>query len=154
MGYHLEEVAGNMQWGFKNLPVQAESNDGLNFDMLRPLVYQDKQGNVWRVVRTAQTDGASTPELIHTLGFEPYGQGWPAFILHDGGYRDRLEKLTAGDWLNGTYVKNTLDKDACDNLLREAMEWLGVEPVKADAIFEGVHLGHVAFKNDRMAIRT
>lgn len=139
-----------MNWGFKNLPVQCQSIDGLNFDLLRPLVYQARDGTVYRVARTGQTDGGSTPALLWGMGLPPFGQAWPAFILHDGGYRDKLETLTGGDWLNGDYKPVTLTKDQCDALLAEAMAWLTVDPVKIREIYDGVHLGgQAAFDKDR-----
>lgn len=139
-----------MTWGIKNLPIQTESNDGLNFDLIRPLIYESKDGTIYRMDIAAQTDGASTPRVIYSLGFTPFGSYWPAALFHDGGYRDKLQTLASGDWLNGAYQKITLTKDQCDNLLLEIMLWLEVDSVKTQAIFDAVHLfGQVAFDSDR-----
>jgi len=128
--------------GFQSRFVEAVCNqDGRNWKLLKPIVYQARDGRVFVVPRGASTDGASTPALIASL-LPPTGLYWLAAILHDSAYQNTLETNLGG--------KANLSKDECDSLLKEAMELSGVDPTTVEVIYEGVRLGGApAFRADR-----
>lgn len=138
-----------MNSGFKNPLLQVESEDGRNFDVITPLVFQDNAGNVYRMPVGSTTDGGSTPRGIWAI-IPPFGTPWLAFVLHDAAYRNVLEKLTSGTWNNGTWVVAELDKAACDQLLIQAMKWLAVQNLEINTIADALEkFGDAAFNNDR-----
>ncbi len=128
--------------GFQSRFVESVCNqDGRNWKLLTPMVYQSRDGRVFIVPRGASTDGASTPALIASL-FPPTGAYWQSAVLHDSAYQNTLETASG--------FKAGLSKDDCDLLLKEAMELSGVDPITVETIYEGVRLGGwMAFKNDR-----
>ena len=131
-----------MQPGFSSRIVFAATNqDGRNWKLTEPMHYTARDGRTFVVPPGAATDGASTPAMLASL-LPPTGDYWQSAVLHDAAYRGDLQ-LPDG-------AKANLTKDECDNLLKEAMELSGVDPVTAATIYEGVRLGGAAaFREDR-----
>ena len=115
--------------------------DGRNWKCTSPIQFVAKDGTGYQIPIGAPTDGASIPAIFWTK-LPPFGKYWLAAVLHDAAYNGTLELL------DGT--KANLTKAQCDDLLKEAMEASGVDPVTVEAIYEAVHLfGGPSFKGDR-----
>lgn len=130
---------------FQNLPFQVATVDGRNFNLLANIYFTAKDGKRYCIPTGASSDGASTPPEIWTL-MPPFGRYWPAAFLHDAAYRNTLLM-----WNGSAWVKAELPKAICDDLLKEAMESLGVGFAEREAIYEGVVLGgKSSFDSDRV----
>lgn len=113
---------------------RVETDDGLHFTLLEPVVYFTHELERIEIPAGATSDGASVPRALWNI-LPPFGSYWRAAVLHD--------------WL---YRCSTKPKDECDLIFRDAMTDLGVEPAVRDAIYEGVRLGgQAAFDEDRKA---
>lgn len=132
--------------GFKTRYAEACCDqDGRNWKLIQPIDYVAVSGITYRIPRGAATDGASTPAIVWSK-IPPTGTYWLAAVLHDAAYQNTLEVVN----VDGTVQKAALDKEACDNLLKEAMESTGVEQATVEIIYEAVRLfGSSAFKEDR-----
>lgn len=130
-----------MSPGFQSLYVKAICDqDGRNWKLLEDVQYISRDGRKFIIPRGASTDGASTPSVVW-MQLPPTGPYWLAAVLHDSAYQNTLE-------IGGQ--KAALEKPACDDLLKEAMELTGVDTVTADVIYEAVKLfGAPSFKSDR-----
>lgn len=112
--------------------LNVSSSDGRNFTLLESFNYIAKDGLVITVPAGSESDGASTPREMWCF-IPPFGTYWMAAYLHDYLYR-----------------YSQLPKVRCDELLKEAMECLGVEFIERDEIYEGVNLdGQISFDEDR-----
>lgn len=135
-----------MNPGFQNLPLEVSSSDGRNFVLLKDAVYVSKDGTRYVMPAGATSDGASTPREMWNV-LPPFGVYWPAAVLHDCAYRNTLlidEKTMEAPF------RASLVKDACDKLLLEAMESLGVNEIERSVIYSGVCLGgQPSFNKDR-----
>ena len=131
-----------MQPGFQSRYVESICDqDGRNWKLLTPMVYQARDGRVFVVPRGASTDGASTPAIMAPI-LPPTGDYWQSALLHDAAYQNTLQ-LPDGS-------KADLSKEDCDALLKEAMELSGVDAVKVALIYEGVKIcGSWAYRKDR-----
>ncbi len=129
--------------GFQSRFVEAICDqDGRDWKLTKPIVYSARNGQTYVVPRGASTDGASTPAIIASI-LPPTGDYWLAAVLHDAAYRNDL-RLVDG------ITRADLSKDDCDDLLLEAMELTGVDPIVAETIFQGVQLGgSSAYRADR-----
>ena len=131
---------------FQNLPFQVASADGRNFVLLADAFYTAKDGTRYCLPAGAASDGASTPPEVWPL-IPPFGLYWPAAYLHDTAYRNTLQV-----WNGAAWSPARLPKAACDALLLEAMEALGVGLVERQTIHEAVVLaGQSSFAADRAA---
>lgn len=118
--------------GFSTTLLKVETSDGQHFILVDPFTFTAADGTVITVPAYSKSDGASTPRIGWSY-LPPFGQYWLAAFLHDYLYRH-----------------TTLPKDRCDDLLLEAMLWLGVPRATADIIFEGVRVGGwKSFETDR-----
>ena len=126
--------------------VLVRTRDGRNVVVQEPVEVVTDTGARYRVPVGAQSDGASTPGEMWTA-LPPFGEYWLAAVLHDAAYRGTLERqLESGEWLPAW-----LTKDQCDTLFLDAMSALGVDQLKKETLYEGVHLaGWRAFTEDRM----
>lgn len=117
---------------FKQRTLKVETHDGHNITLLEPLVYVTEAGETITIPAGAESDGASTPQVIWNQ-LPPFGTYWLATVLHDFLYR-----LSS---------KTQLE---CDDLLFEAMCSLGVSKFAREAIYAGVRVGGKgAFDQDR-----
>lgn len=117
---------------FSTQIIKVSTNDGRNFVSLEDFSFTDKLGTVHLIPSGSTSDGASTPcEIWPTI--PPFGRYWVAAFFHDHLYRS-----------------TQLPKVVCDSLFKEAMISLGVSPLEADIIYEGVNLGgQISFNSDR-----
>lgn len=153
------EMEMNMINGFQTRYVESVCNqDGRNWVLLTPLIYQTRGGLVYVIPRGARTDGASTPAVIWG-DIPPFGTYWQSAVLHDSAYQNTLRRWPAGFTpLSGTLTHQeaaemplaSLLRDDADLLLREAMELSGVDEITRNVIYQGVKLGgRKAFTDDR-----
>lgn len=120
---------------FSTTSLKVQTSDGRNFVLLEPFSYTSSAGVIITVPAGATSDGASTPREIWAL-IPPFGTYWMAAFLHDYLYRS-----------------TNFSKNECDDLLRDAMECLGVDLIEREEIYEGVHLGgNSSFVSDRAAL--
>jgi len=114
--------------------IAVRTKDGRNFTALESFGFLSKSGELVTVPAGATSDGASTPRILWRE-IPPFGLYWLAAFLHD--------------WL---YRCSQKPKEECDNLLKEAMESLGVSEFETVTIYEGVHWGgQDSFNEDRKA---
>ena len=119
---------------FQSTVFKVATGDGRNFTLLEPIVYVSNNGESITIPIGATSDGASTPPELW-VELPPFGKYWPAAYLHD--------------WL---YRCTQRPQSECDALLYEAMLSLGVDKIRADMIYEGVHYGgRSSFEADRKA---
>ena len=129
---------------FHNLPAKVETCDGRNLVFIGHLLF-DWNGKTYRVPIGAKTDGASTPRVIWRE-IPPFGVYAPAAWAHDAGYQDTLEVMQP----DASWIKASLTKDQCDQMLNDLMACLGTPEYERITIYEGVHLGGgFAFQADR-----
>lgn len=121
------------------------TSDGHNFALLSDQDYTDANGDKYRIpASTAKTDGGSVPRALWNL-YPPFGPEWKAYVLHDAAYQDTLLKA-----YNGIWIKATLSKRDCDNLLWNALTICGVDCIRKASILTAVKAyGHSAFEEDR-----
>ena len=117
---------------FSTNALKVQTSDGRNFVLLEPFSYTSQGGVTITVPAGSQSDGASTPREIWAF-VAPFGTYWKAAYLHDYLYR---------------YTQ--YPKAFCDDILKEAMECLGVDPIEINAIYNAVALfGSDSFNEDR-----
>lgn len=134
-----------MSAGFKNLPVEARSADGLNWTLTKPLVYETRAGLTFQAVVGATTDGPSIPRRLWSL-HDPFGPAWPCGVLHDAGYRDTVEMLCR----DGQWRHVSLTREMCDDIFKESLQVNGAGAFDAEAFYLAVkNFGEHAFKEDR-----
>ena len=127
--------------------LQAGIPDGRNVSFLEAPGFVRARAMVrFRLPIGSTTDGASTPAILWP-GIPPFGPHWLPAAFHDGGYRDYLEL-----WNGTLWVKASLPRVECDELLYEAMGCTRVDEKIKFLIFEGVRLGgEASFRQDRLA---
>lgn len=120
--------------GFSTHILKVSTSDGRNFTLLEDFTYTSNSGVVYTIPAGSQSDGASTPRSIW-VEIPPFGTYWIAAFFHD--------------WL---YRYSSFPEATCNTLLLEAMLSLGVNPILAKMIYDGVELGGwSSFKADRLA---
>ena len=120
-----------MKPGFLDKTLDTRSSNGRDDVLLTDLRFVDTDGKLYRVPSGADTDGGSTPRIAWLIpGFEPTGQHWLDWILHDGGYRDTLEVFQ-----NGLWVPAALSRLQCDQLLDRALTLHRMGAVKRFLVF-------------------
>lgn len=120
-----------MKPGFKDSFLDVRSTDGRNDTLLTELHFRDINNNFYRVPKGTETDGGSTPRLAWICpGFEPTGDHWFAWILHDSAYRGTLEIRHGLD-----YVPANLTRLQSDELLDRALTTMGMSPAKRKTVF-------------------
>ena len=106
-----------MRPGFLDKTLDTRSANGRDDVLLSDLRFLDVDGTLYRVPTSALTDGGSTPRLVWIIpGFEPIGEHWFNWVLHDGGYRGTLEVFRDDEW-----VKADLSQLQCDQLLDRSL---------------------------------
>lgn len=126
-----------MKPGFKTEYLDTRSSDGRNDTLLSELHFRDYDGKLYRVPVGSPTDGGSTPRLSWLVpGFEPFGDHWFGWVLHDSGCRGTLEVMVSGE-----YVKANFTRLQSDRLLDRALETMGMGPIKRGLVFRGVRIG-------------
>jgi len=135
-----------MNPGFNPPIFKVATTDGRNFILLEDVVYLTSDGShAYLLPKGATSDGASTPCAIW-INFPPFGSYWQAAFLHDCAYRDTLQNP------DGTWA--SLTKQACDDLLLDAMTQAGTHEFTREAIYKGVAFGgEHSFDDDRKAGR-
>ena len=125
-----------MPQGFSSSELQVAAADGRNIRLLLPFSYTRSDGIVIEIPAGTLSDGASTPPEVWPI-LPPFGKYWRAAVVHDYLYR-----------------YSNYPKDFCDDTLREAMLWSGVDEMEAITIYEAVkRFGQDSFDQDRQAQR-
>lgn len=129
--------------GFDNKTLQTTSNDGHNFALLEYLLYTASTGKRFRTA--TNTDGGSTPWFLWWL-IPPFGKkDWFSFILHDGCFRNCIER-----WDGERWVKWTPTEAQSNWLIRDAMRAQGCCRWRRVSIYIALKwLGWRAFEEDR-----
>jgi len=123
-----------MTYGFLESTLDTRSADGLNDVLLSELHFRDDDGALYKVPVMAETDGGSTPRLVWAVpGFEPTGQHWFPWILHDSAYRGTL-MISKG----GQYLHANLSRLDADRLLDRALDRKGMGILARAAVFSAL----------------
>ena len=124
--------------------------DGLNWQFEEVLGFvRARDMRRFRIPIGATTDQLSSPRFLWSM-IPPCGADYvPAAWLHDAGYRGTLETTDDGGL---TWYPANLTQAECDDLLREAMDSLRIEPGLSLVIYEALRaFGAKAFREDRAA---
>ncbi len=137
---------------------QVETEDFRHFSNLvaKEIVaqYDDGSYKMFRVSVGAKSDIASTPPEVWAkagvvVWLPPFGPYAPDAYAHDSAYQNTLEVF---DPVGRYWTPANLSKDESDELLKALMFSGGVDPLKAEEIYQGVHVGGWrAFREDRSA---
>lgn len=123
-----------MKPGFIETLLDTRSANGRDDVLLSPLHFVDEDGTLYEVPVGADTDGGSTPRFAWLVpGFEPTGQHWFDWILHDSGYRGTLRSFREGRW-----GAASLTRLQCDQLLDRALRIHGMGPVQRFLVFRSI----------------
>jgi|GEM_PF-1836575 len=135
-----------MRPGFQQVSIPFLTGDGRNGSLLDYLNYTDSLGRAWRT--KTSTDGLSTPRIIWFL-IPPFGKRtWFSGVLHDGGFRNRLEI-----YRNGRWEKITLNEQECNWLIWDALGSQRANRWERAVIWLALNwLGWRAFDEDRHAL--
>jgi hypothetical protein len=118
--------------GFSVKELIVSTADGLNFTLVESFTFTRPNGEVVTVSAGATSDGASVPRAMW-LTLPPFGTYWMAAFLHDDLYR-----------------RSDFDKEKCDTIFEEAMDYLKVGVINETRLYEGVeHLGAISYLEDR-----
>jgi hypothetical protein len=118
--------------GFRVKELIVSTADGLNFTLVESFTFTRPNGEVVTVSKGATSDGASVPRAMW-LTLPPFGTYWMAAFLHDDLYR-----------------RSDFDKEKCDTIFKEAMDYLKVGVIDETRLYEGVsHLGAISYLEDR-----
>lgn len=104
-------------------PVLKMLKSGEEWQLQAPLSYIHKSGLIITVPRGFITDLASIPRLFHSL-IPVNGRHSPAAILHDY-----------------LYATQTVSRKQADGFFFDAMEDIGVNPIRRKAMYWAVRLG-------------
>lgn len=107
-----------------------------DWQLLASLSYFHRSGLIITVPRGFITDLASIPRIFHSL-IPQHGSHSPAAILHDY-----------------LYATQEMSRSKADQLFRDAMEDIGVNPVRRYAMYLAVRAGGWAAWNSRKAKMT
>ena len=113
--------------GFASKEVKVVTGDGLNFELLEPLVFTRPDGEVITALPGATTDGASSPRETWAIT-PPFGRYWLAAVLHDAMYRLKTKPLI-------------VERETADYIFLEAMCSLGVPVVERNMLYDAVRIG-------------
>lgn len=132
---------------FKTRPdILVRTSDGRNIVTQEPIELHTDTGANYQIPPGFASDGASIPQELWSTGLAPFGPYWLATVVHDGAYRNTLQRQLE----NGFWVPATLGRDASDTLLLDCMTALGVPILIKEAVYEGVRFGGWrAFRQDR-----
>jgi len=136
-----------MKFGFTNEYLDVRTKDGLNDELLTPLLYASKSDDLFRVPIGSTTDGLSVPRAVQNVIPAVGDEAWWAGVLHDAAYRKTLEKWDSSsqDW-----ILANLSQFESDSLILEAMESQGVGLIKRHTIYRALRMfGSFAYNADR-----
>lgn len=123
-----------MKPGFLNETLDTRSSNGRDDVLLTALLFRDIDGTLYKVPEHADTDGGSTPRLAWLIpGFEPTGDHWFDWILHDGGYRGTLMVQRGVRW-----DMAELTRKECDRLLDRSLRLRKMGPVKRSLVYSSL----------------
>jgi len=78
-------------------------------------------------------------------GFEPTGEHWFDWVLHDGGYRGTLEVWRDGSWQNAN-----MPQLQCDQLLDRSLAMRGTNRFARFAVYRTLRaVGHNSYRKDK-----
>lgn len=116
--------------------------DGRRFELREEFDYEVGalgSGRIIRVPKGFVTDFASIPQLFWNI-LPPWGVYGKACIVHDYLYQGGVI-MEAYPTLPGVVIHRDPTREEADNILREAMDALGVGWWTRNIIFRGVRLG-------------
>jgi len=128
----------------------VRTRDLRNFTLVEAKEIVTDSGEEYQMPVGAESDGASTPQILWTIGLTPFGPEGPADYAHDCAYRGTLLVKRDGAW-----VPAMLAKSESDDLYNALMFSLGVSEKRRLVIYSGVKFGGWrAFREDRAVADT
>ena len=122
----------------------GRTRNGRDMFLVFPLVFLASDGKYYRApaASSAQlnpsTDLGSTPTIAWTLGFPPFGDEAPGYVMHDSAYRRTLEVLLSGHWdsPDAVWFPAGFDRAKADWLLEDCMESLAIDQSRRAIIYD------------------
>lgn len=123
-----------MTYGFLETTLDTRSSDGMNDVLLSELHFRDADGTLYKVPVHSETDGGSIPWFAQFIpGFQPFGNHWFDWVLHDSAYRGTLMVQRIA-----LYFKADMNRYAADCLLARALEMKGMGKIARGTVFSCV----------------
>jgi hypothetical protein len=92
------------------------------------------------------SDGISDPKWLQVF-LEKFGKYLLSGIIHDGGYKNKLEQLQE----DGSWAPITLTEQQCNWLVDECMKSQGASWITRELVYDALQLfGWKAFDDDRL----
>jgi len=103
------------------------------FVLLKPLIFSSLGAGIIEIPKGFITDFASVPKIVQLLpGFDVNGESRPAAVVHDY-----------------LYCVQSVDRNAADHILWEALADLGLNRILARMFWLGVRVGGWMYWNKR-----
>ena len=129
----------------KKLQIEIDLVTGIDFQLQEYLYFTSEKFGELRTMTSS--DGISGPQITSNI-IPRFGPYLASGILHDGAFRDKLEKKNGDVWFPWTIE---LEKD-CNLLIEEALESEGCSWLEREIIYNALQLfGWHAFDDDRKA---
>ena len=126
-----------MTFGFLESTLDTRSADGRNDVLLSELHFRDDDGTLYKVPVFAETNGGDIPWFAQIIpGFQPIGDHWKSWVLHDSAYRGTL-MVSRG----GQYFSANLTRYESDSLLTRALKKQGMGTIRRNTVFASVQAG-------------
>jgi hypothetical protein len=116
----------------------GRTKNGRDMNLVEPLVFFSSDGNYYRAPIAETTDLGSTPTIAWSLGFPPFGDEAPGYVMHDAAYRRKLEVLVSDKWDSPTslWMPAEFDRAKSDWLLEDCMESLAIDQSRRAIIYD------------------
>ncbi len=133
---------------FLNKTLLVRTGNGLDDELLEPLVFEREDKSVVRAPTGATTDGLSVPRCLQNV-IPATGGDWFSGVLHDAAYRNQLEIQVQG-YGGFAWSKAGFTQSQSDDLILEALKSQGVSLPMRQIIFHALRMfGGFAFRDDR-----
>lgn len=136
-----------MTTGFLETFLDTRSSNGRDDVLLSDLHFRSTNGLLYKVAQGSETDGMSTPRLFWAIpGFEPCGEHWFCYVLHDAGYRGTL---LVWDRTIAAYVPANVSRLEADQLMADALTTKKAPPLVIASVYRTLRL--LGWRNYRKA---
>jgi len=125
------------------LLIELDLITGINFDLQEYLYFASE---LFGKLRTkTSSDGISAPQAVQNI-IQRFGPYIASGIMHDGGFRNRLEVQSA----DGSWGQLVLDESQCNALIDECLRSEKCSWLEREIIYHMLGLfGWIAFEKDR-----
>ena len=117
--------------------MRTESSDAKLFANCVPNFWLTLDGRLFQLIRGAQSDGLSAPQIAAAFGREHGGDDWIAGWYHDSAYRFTLQIWDGAQWAKWDTAHGR-SKPASDALLHDAALACGDTEAMADTLYWAV----------------